>query len=385
MCRRFVISLAFVLVSVGSLRADPPFRFPEGKCTHGELKYINGIPVLTVDGTPGEIGTAVGLLALQPGKRMARYPEDILDHFYLSTLRLPLVHAGRQMVKEFPPAYRDELEAMVHAAHVDRDLGVLGNTMFDLKKVLACSAILVEPARSATTGTLMGRNLDYPPLGYAQDYSLVTIYRPLGVKHAFATIGFPGLIGCLSGMNDAGLAVAVLEVVQVKSSEKRFDAHGLPYALCYRKILEECSTIAEAYETLSRLKRTGLSNLVVADQNDVAVFEITPERIVVRRGPNGACVCTNHFCSEDLKPSVTLNLFNTFDRFGALAKVSELDRKLGPSDLHVGLHQANHQGYTMQTMIFECATARLHLAIGAVPSSAGEMKVIELGPLFRGQ
>src|SRR5436190_561589 len=79
MCRHILVSLALVLVSVGSLRADPPFRFPEAKCPHGELKYINGIPVLTVDGTPDEIGTAVGLLALKPGKRMARYPEDILD------------------------------------------------------------------------------------------------------------------------------------------------------------------------------------------------------------------------------------------------------------------------------------------------------------------
>jgi hypothetical protein len=86
-----------------------------------------------------------------------------------------------------------------------------------------------------------------------------------------------------------------------------------------------------------------------------------------------------------LKPSLNINFFNTHDRFLALTKVGELDRKLGPSDLQVGLHEASHEGYTLQTMVFENAALRLHLAIGQVPSSAGEMKVIDLAPLFRGQ
>jgi hypothetical protein len=383
MKRYILLSLVCALVCASSLRAEPQFKYPEGKCPHGELKYINGIPVLTVDGTPDEIGTAVGLLALRPGKRMAGYPDDVLGEFYLGLLRLPLLHAGRQMVKEFPADYREEMDAMAHAAHVERDKLVLGNTMFDLKKVIACSALLVEPARSATTGTLMGRNLDYPPLGYAHEYSLVTIYKPGGASHNFATIGFPGLVGCLSGMNDAGLAVAVLEVPFVKTNEKRFDAHGTPYALCYRRVLEECSTIAEAKALLETMKRTGLSNLVVADREDVVAFEITPERVVMRRGPNGTCACTNHFCSDTLRPSVGIDFMATYTRFDLLTRIGAMDRKLGPADLQVALHGANIKDFTMQTMVFECATLRLHLAIGMIPASAGEMKVVELEPLLR--
>ncbi len=377
--------LAFIcaLAATGFVRADPPFRFPEGTCPHGELKYHGTIPVLTVDGTPEEMGTAVGTLALWPGKRMASYPDDVLRQYYLTLFRYPLLVAGRQMVERFPAESRQELEAMAAAGGIDRDLAVLGNTMFDLKKVIACSALLVEPGRSATGGTLMGRNLDYPSLGYAHEYSLITVYRPAGARHAFATVGFPGLLGCLSGMNDAGLCVAVLEVAQVRMNEKRFDANGLPYALCYRKLLEECSTIAEAQALLEKMRRTGLSNLAVADREGVAVFEITPERVFVRRGQNGTTVCTNHFCSDELKPLVTINFFSTTDRFEALTKVGELQRKLGPTDLHVGLHQACHKTMTLQAMIFEPGTLRLHLGAGTIPASAGEMQVIELAPLLR--
>jgi isopenicillin-N N-acyltransferase like protein len=379
------LALLCCLSYLGPLRADPPFRYPEAKCPHGELKFIGGIPVLSVDGTPDEIGSAVGLLALRPGQRMARYPEDILKEFYLGIFRAPLLHAGREMVKQFPADYRWELEAMAHAAHVDRDLMVLGNTMFDLKKVVACSALLVEPRRSETGGTLMGRNLDYPPLGYAHEFTLVTVYRPASAKHAFATVGFPGLIGCLSGMNDAGLAVAVLEVHQVRSSEKRFDHNGTPYALCYRRLLEECSTIDEAHQLLEKMTRTGLSNLVIADRQGVATFEISPEHVIVRRGPHGTTVCTNHFNTKELKPEIGLDFFDTYGRFASLTKVGDMERKLSPADLHLALHAVSFKTFTLQTMIFESEPLRLHLAAGSIPSSAGEMRTLDLGPLFRGE
>jgi len=54
-------------VVLGALAAEPfqpVFRFPEGRLgSKAQLVYHNGLPVLTVAGTPEEIGTAVGALA----------------------------------------------------------------------------------------------------------------------------------------------------------------------------------------------------------------------------------------------------------------------------------------------------------------------------------
>src|SRR6185312_9730081 len=113
-----------------------------------------------------------------------------------------------------------------------------GNTFFDLKKSFACSAVLIDKDKSATGGPLLGRNLDYPSLGYIHRYSLVTVYRPKG-KLAFAAVTFPGLVGVLSGMNEAGLCLGVLEVFDIKPGEPYFDAAGTPYALCLRRVLEK--------------------------------------------------------------------------------------------------------------------------------------------------
>ena len=58
--RRSLYCLA--ILSLGSITAiaAEPFRFPEGRYGKGELRYINGVPVLTAVGTPEEIGGQIG-------------------------------------------------------------------------------------------------------------------------------------------------------------------------------------------------------------------------------------------------------------------------------------------------------------------------------------
>ena len=105
------------------------------------------------------------------------------------------------------------------------------------------------PEHSATKGPLFGRNLDFYTLGMLDKYSLVTVHRPKG-KHAFVSIGFPGLFGCVSGMNDAGLALAVHEVFLARDGASMFNPKGVPYTFCFRRILEECETVEEAEKLL---------------------------------------------------------------------------------------------------------------------------------------
>jgi hypothetical protein len=363
--------------------AQKPFTFPAGK--HGakaELKSVNGLPVLVVSGTPEEIGAGVGALALEPGKRVLGYPRELLELLGLEKAWGFFLGTGKGMFKEFPDNARKELEAMVRTAKVDRDSVIAGNTFFDVKKVLACSAVCVEKGRSATGGPLLARNLDYPSLGYIHQYSLVTVYRPRG-KHAFAAVGFPGLVGCLSGINDAGLTLAVLEVFDVKAGEPHFNARGIPYGLCLRKVLEECTTIAEARKKLESLRRTTTINVAVADRKGVAVFEVTPGRVLQRPAAKGTAICTNHFCAAALKPARPVNVDRSFERFGKLEEVRGWEKKARPEDLRKQLDAVNLGNFTLQTMVFEPAALRLHLSIGKVPASRGPLRTLDLGPLFK--
>ena len=141
--------------------------------------------------------------------------------------------------------------------------------------------------------------MDARPIGPFSEYTLVTIYRPAG-KRAFASIGYPGMLGCTSGMNDAGLALAELTVTTAADDSPALNLAGVPFTLALRRVLEECRTVEEANQLLRSLNRTVRQNVAICDQRRAAVFEITPKSLVVRPAESGVCACTNHFRTSGL-------------------------------------------------------------------------------------
>ncbi len=379
---RLFLLLAVLVAPLTLQGKEPPFRYPEGKHGTGELRYINKVPVLTVSGSPEEMGEAVGVLAVKPAPKVLDYPKGLMDYFNAGFFWNVVLSQGREMTKHFPADYRGEMDALIKTSGAPRDKIVAGNTLFDIKKIILCSALMIETERSSTGGPLMGRNLDYPSLDFIHEYGLVTVYRPRN-KRAFVSVGFPGLVGCLSGMNDAGLSVAVLEVMSSRQGEGRFDVKGVPYAMCFRAILEECATIDEAKKKLEAMPRTTILNMVVADRTKVGTFEITPKTVVFRPAEKGVCSCTNHFCTE-VKPEKKLNLARTYDRFNILETVRDGEKKLSVADVQRSLDAVNLGELTLQTMVFEPATLKLHVALGAAPSSRLPLRTLELGPLMKG-
>jgi isopenicillin-N N-acyltransferase like protein len=388
------ISFAFAgvfLLSSAAAAEPKPFHYPEQKHGKGELRYINEIPVLTVEGTPEEIGDQIAVLAGKPADRIQQYPrEAVFAQAPILGRRLwkKMNRVGETMLPQFPKDHRREFDAMVRAG-MDREMLIGANTLFDVKndnqpllrRLFGCSTVLIDADHSATGGPLFGRNLDYATLGYLEQYTLVTIYRPHG-KHAFASIGFPGVIGSISGMNEKGLSLATLDVYVTNDKTTSFDSKGTPYALCYRRILEECATVEEARKLLLGMKRATIGNLTISDQKTSAVFEVTPEAVEVRQLKAGVCCCTNHFCSEALKPSGGIEA-NSLERLDTLEKVRKIqDRKITSADVHKQLDLVHHDQDTLQTMIFEPAALRLHLGMGKCPSTRVPLRLLELGKLF---
>jgi hypothetical protein len=373
-------ALALLLPAVTRPAEKQPFRYPAGEHQGAKLASVNGLPVLTVAGTPEEIGEQIAVLAGKPALRLFDYPKDAMREHGGEAFWPRMVTVGRRMLRNFPPEYLREMEAFGRAGNFDRDSLIAANTMFDIYKVFACSSLIVDGERTTTGGPLLGRNLDFPTLGYLHEYTLVTVYRPKG-KHAWVSVGFPGIIGCISGMNDQGLCVAVLEVYEANDGSPRFDPAGVPYALCYRTLLEECATVDEAYNRLKAMKRTTMTNLAVCDRNGGAVFEVTPRTVVLRKPQECLCLSTNHFVSAELAPPNPENNFYTLDRYATLAKANGV-KKLGLADIQARLHAANLGDFTIQTMIFEPAVLKLHLAHGKCPASAQPLKTLDLKPYF---
>jgi isopenicillin-N N-acyltransferase-like protein len=381
--------LAVFLAAAGPLArpaaAQDPRPFHEGKFEAAELRYIHDVPVLIVAGSPEEMGRQKAALTADAVEKMEIYPRRLMEKIHpQAEAQDKFLAAAKALVANIPQEYRAEMRVFAAEAHLQKkwEMGLLGNVMVDLwRGSLGCSSLMVEAEQSTTGGPLFGHNLDFFTLGILDDVTLVTVQRPTG-KHAFASVGFPGLFGCLSGINDAGLALAVHEVFLSKDRAPMFNPRGVPYMFCFRRILEECATVEEAEKLLRATERTTLLNLAVCDRRHAVVFEITPLSVALRRAEDGLCVCTNHFRTPELAPR--LPFFFHCRRYPVLA-ASRYELPLSVEDIHRKLHAVNQNKLTVQTMVFETAPLVLHLAAGSCPSSALPLKKIELAPLFKVQ
>lgn len=378
--RRFPVVTCFLVVLLSApliaLSADA-YRFPEAKYEKGELKYINGLPVLTLEGTPEEIGRQYARLASPSAAELLTIPKKLLGQKGADAMWPVVVLAARTMIGRVPADHRKELEISAQAAGLDRDVLLVANTMLELRRIGGCSALIVQGNRSAAGGPLFGRNFDFPPMDVLHKYSLVIVYRPKG-KHAFASVGFPGLAGVVSGMNDAGLALATLDVYASADGSPIFDPTGTPLMFCYRQVLEECTTVNEVEKLLRTLKPTTWMNLAVCDEQGGAVFELTPKNVEVRRPVKNVLPCTNHFRTPKLTKGVQCGRYRTLE--AGLGR-----EKFALEDIARLMHAVNQGPTTLQTMVFEPKGRRLHLAIGPGPASARPLKRLELAPLFERQ
>ncbi len=373
----FLFFLALSAALAMATAEEPARPFQEGRSGEGELRYINDLPVLIVAGAPEEIGRQKAALTGEVVKKILEYPRQLLQRAHRQDRLEKCKEMCKSLTPQLPEDYRREMRAFADLAGIDREAGTLGNMLVNVYRgSFSCSSLIVDAQHSAAGGPLFGRNLDFYTLSLLDKYNLVTVHRPKG-KHAFVSIGFPGLFGCLSGMNDAGLALAVHEVFFSRDGSPMFNPKGVPYTFCFRRILEECTIVEEAEKLLRTTERTTLLNLAVCDREKSAVLEMTPKTVAVRRPIDGILACTNHFRTDEL----ALTLFTRCPRYYKLIQSRKLDR-LDVADVAKKMNEVNMGRLTVQTMIFEPAALRLHLAIGSCPASALPLKPLDLKPLL---
>jgi isopenicillin-N N-acyltransferase like protein len=374
--RSSVVCLA--ILSIASLcSAAEPFRYPEGRHGNGELRYINGIPVLTAVGSPEEMGEQIGVLALKPSLGLVAHFQDYLKKRNLDKISPLMYAASEALYQRFPSRYRREIEAMIKASGANRDLVILGNTAFDLQQILlGCSGLIVSPGRSATGGTLYGRNCDFPFKDMIEEYTLVIVYRPTGRK-AFAMVTFPGVLASNCGMNEDGLTLGANTVSRSGDGAPPVNPQGMPYSVAAREVMETCGSVDNFDRWIREHSRTGRGLLLACDQKKQRVYELTTRNLGVREADEGLVYCTNHY---RLAPMSVPN--TNCRRYETLGKSKDM-KQLAVSDVAGLMHAVNQGNHTIQTMVFEPAILVLHLSIGAGPTSAKPLNKVDLKPLLQ--
>lgn len=147
---------------------------------------------------------------------------------------------------------------------------------------------------------LVGRSFALPGTADGGDAAAARltlfIVKPEGAL-PFASIGWPGMMGVVSGINAKGIAVMVHPVRTRDVKLTRQDAH--PVALLARDVLENAHSLADAINILKQNTPLGAAAFLVVDgpSRKWAVVERSPTQFAVQMNPTPAIV-TDVLASE---------------------------------------------------------------------------------------
>ncbi|MBI3722332.1 hypothetical protein HY251_00020 [bacterium] len=267
------------------------------------------------------------------------------------------------------------------------------NTVCDLLP-FGCSSFTITGERVEGGLTLTARNLDYPVFDDSMlEKKLIVVHARAGNLHGWATVSWPGLIGCYTGMNDEGITACIHDV-EAGREEMPMRSGLTPRSLGLRAILENVGKgegfEKRAAEVLRRCPVIYGNNIHVSGPGSsppAAILEWDPDQrkdggVTIRASDGGEpLVCTNHWRLRKEPEKCR--------RYAALVKtLAEHKEPFTPESALVALRASGQRGkldLTVHSVVF-CPERRTVLAAFAKEwktAAAFEQGVsIDLGELF---
>ncbi|MFO7898082.1 MAG: C45 family peptidase [Planctomycetota bacterium] len=249
------LALAAVAVGLGSCCCskdntdDPPPPAPAAE-EHGTYRVASGVPVLTLWGTPYQRGFAHGKLVapqiLETADVIAGTHLLLWDPGDYERVIIPMMERFRFSADD-EAELRGLLDGIQAAVGEEAVLERLDRpiTLADLKAYntagdwyrQACSSFAAWGKRGENGHVWVGRNFDFLPSKMFYKNQMIVVHRRRAEKKAWATVTAPGMIGCVTGMNEDGVFVSVHDVfLKRRPLEKGYT----PRLLTLRRLMETC-------------------------------------------------------------------------------------------------------------------------------------------------
>lgn len=325
----------------------------------GRLVVREGLGILELSGSPAQRGAQMAALVGCQGSDllavMRLNPKGLAD----DRQRLARICAATR------PAERTEIAAFADGTGLPVDGIMLANATIETM----CSAVAHVPSGK------VARNMDFFPPGPLGQATLLQIVHEPG-RHSYVAVGWPAMVGVISGMNDAGLSASIL--LNWKGGKPQ---DGEPLAFRVRNILQGCGDVASAITALGASPVGSRHYVLFADAHDAAVAWWTPDGLRVDRPHDGWLVASN--------APRTGGGPTPGDRRGGclLAACAALDATPPDETWFRRVLSASYMPMlNAQAMVFDHRRRSLELAVahGLHPAATAAWWHIELAPLLDG-
>jgi len=228
--------------------------------------------------------------------------------------KLKLSHQCREIVKQYTPNLLEEIRGFCDAGNFDLEsmeafLLVLGYEYF-LTPGEGCTVFAIGSELTDSGFPIFARNYDFNV--DFQPYCGITFRSPLGKLKSIAFSDH--MIGNYGGINESGLAIAIL---QAGNYDSRWQP-GIRFNLSIRWVMDNCHNTEEAVSFLEKIPHVRGQFFMVMDKEDnIARVETSPPHVAVTYAKKDYLFSTNHYQAESLKKYSNQTLFmpNSLERF----------------------------------------------------------------------
>jgi tetratricopeptide (TPR) repeat protein len=266
------------------------------------------------------------------------------------------------------------------------------------KHNLAHSLTVIAPQAQAPARVWIGRTFSLAGVDDGGDSAVpvVRVVKPAG-KVAFASVGWPGQAGVVTGINAHGIAVMVHPA---RTRDVRPTRSARPIALLARAMLETAKTLDEAVKMAEQTPTLGTALLVIVDgtSGKWVLVERTPSKAIIERNPKTAAigdVLTTNALASDPENDRAKRMLPTSSRVeravrlvraplaevGAMASVLRDRRGVDDSPRPSGHRGVIDDGRSHHVAILDPASLELWVAD---PNAAGRMRAFDLRHELRG-
>lgn len=243
----------------------------------GELSRHAGVPFLRLRGSSYEMGLQYGVLLKEEIAaslaNMEKSKASLLDGlpWYLKPFKRAMLRAAlRSYAKRLPSLYTQELAGMAEGSgqsFEDFLYYAFGPEIF----TMGCSALL----KRIGDRVVLARNLDYAPPSLGR-FPAVVEFNPTG-RRRFTSVGLVGYLGVLTGINDAGVGIALTAV----NMYRKHATADMPIGYKLREILESAADLGDVDRILDGYAAEQGWTLTVCNAGrDGAIYDLACGKLV---------------------------------------------------------------------------------------------------------
>lgn len=223
----------------------------------GTLEESSKGVILRLEGKPYERGVQHGTLLKEKIQQninefidsgsLEKSPRTKAFHTHLSTL-----------LNFIPPHYLEEMMGVAYGADVPFEKVLLLNLF---PEMFHCIGMTAQDDATFDGALYHVRVLDYGVAKGVQNSAILMVVKPED-KHAFASVGYAGFVGSITGMNEMKISIGEI------GGDGYGQWDGVPMSLLMREVLENAGTIEEAKAIFQETPRTCEYYYVVSDGNE---------------------------------------------------------------------------------------------------------------------